>query len=66
MTKRYENTQVGNIIVNSCGVPQDIVTAVMTQCVDKLKKTGARFMQLAYCSVWVTEGVDGWYLRFSA
>ena len=66
MTKRYENTQVGDIVVNSCGVPQSMVTTVMVQCVDTFKKTGARFLQLAYCSVWVTEGVDGWYLRFSA
>lgn len=66
MIKRYETKEVGDIVVNSCGVPQDIVTAVMTQCVDTFKKTGARFVQLAYCSVWVTEGVDGWYLRFSA
>ena len=66
MTKRYENTQVGDIVVNSCGVPQSMVTPVMVQCVDTFKKTGARFMRLAYCSVWVTEGVDGCYLRFSA
>lgn len=66
MTKRYEDTQVGDIVVNSCGVPQSMVTHVMVQCVDTFKKTGARFVQLAYCSVWVTEGVDGWYLRFSA
>jgi len=66
MIKRYETKEVGNIVIDSCGVPQDIVTAVMTQCVNTFKKTGARFVQLAYCSVWVTEGVDGWYLRFSA
>jgi hypothetical protein len=65
MTKRYD-TPVGDIIVNSCGVSQSIVTPVMVQCVETSKKTGARFMRLSYCSVWVTPGIDGWYLRFSA
>lgn len=65
MIKRYDETQVGNIIVDSCGVPQSIVTAVMVSCVESFKRTGAKLVKLAYCSVQVTPGVDGWYLRFS-
>lgn len=66
MIKRYEDTQVGNIIVDACGVPQSIVTSVMVHCVKSFEKTGAALVRLAYCSVKVTPGVDGWYLRFSA